>query len=588
MTERTKITAKTPGSKGRFSFPKTKKPGLSRKDFYPANQILQLQRNVGNREVQRLLESGTIQAKLTIGQPNDKYEQEADRVADQVIRMPDSAIQRQSTCPDCPEREEIQTKPIADQITPLVQRQVGPDEEEEVQTKIQRQVEEEEEPVQAKQANNQAPAVNSSIESGIQSLKGGGQPLPESTRSFFEPRFGTNFSHVRVHTDSKAAETAKSVNAKAFTTGKDVVFGAGQYSPVTPIGKSLLAHELTHVVQQKKARTGEKIQRINFSACNDPQEEVLREGIHRAHWDLRRALRLMDVPPNGVSQKVRESLWLAFRSESQETLERVKENITTIRDNLFNGHYVCNHGTGDCKGAHIYGYVPITGRRQINICLDPFIFYDIRIKSMAVIHEAAHRFLNVQDKGYFRLPSCREAPQRRETPSGRTIWGTEFLGPSVRIANADSYACFVHHLIHSSGSTVSESYRQYRGETSEIRSSNNQHVVYLQEGPNSHIFRLHGILPNSGMKLSWHLQVGGNIFSMETLERPPAYGGSIAVIPRNVRGRLSEISRIEDQRGRVVCEIELYYSGSTGRQTLRREYPVTFEQGNDPYSPLGI
>jgi len=92
--------------------------------------------------------------------------------------------------------------------------------------------------------------VTSNIESGVNSLKGGGQPLPDSTRSYFEPRFGADFSQVRVHTDSKAADTAKSINAKAFTKGKDVVFGSGQYSPGTSSGKHLLAHELTHVVQQ--------------------------------------------------------------------------------------------------------------------------------------------------------------------------------------------------------------------------------------------------------------------------------------------------------------------------------------------------
>ncbi|MCP5103257.1 MAG: DUF4157 domain-containing protein [bacterium] len=239
----------------------------------PAADILHLQRTLGNREVRRLIKSGTLQAKLnrvsrlTINQPNDKYEQEADRVADKVMRMPDPrgpAVQRESTCPDCQEKEEsVQAKPLADQITPLVQRQAEPEEEEEVQTKLQRQEgEEEEEPLQAKGVSSKSPAVTPSVESKVQSLKGGGQPLPESTRSFFESRFGSDFSGVRVHNDSQAAETAESVNAKAFTTGKDVVFGAGQYSPGTSPGKQLLAHELTHVVQQsKKNCTSNQVQR---------------------------------------------------------------------------------------------------------------------------------------------------------------------------------------------------------------------------------------------------------------------------------------------------------------------------------------
>lgn len=277
MGEKAKLTAKTLESKGKH--PVSKSPGrvFQETRFSPADQILHLQRTMGNQAVQRLLKSGTIQAKLTIGKPNDKYEQEADRVAEQVMRMPEpnqslvnghsSLAQRKSGCPECPEKEEIQTKPLAEQITPLVQRQVGPEKEEESvqgkllqrqekeeeeQTKLQRQPEEEEEkPVQAKPANSQTPSVSSKIESGINSLKGGGQPLSESTRSYFESRFGADFSQVRVHTDSNTSGAAKSVNARAFTTGNDVVFGTGQYSPETSPGKKLIAHELMHVVQQE-------------------------------------------------------------------------------------------------------------------------------------------------------------------------------------------------------------------------------------------------------------------------------------------------------------------------------------------------
>ena len=92
----------------------------------------------------------------------------------------------------------------------------------------------------------------------------GNQHLPEATRSFFEPRFGHDFSQVRVHTDSEALETAQALNSRAFTIGQDVVFGQGQYSPGTAEGRNLLAHELTHVVQQNSATGMEcRIQRKN-------------------------------------------------------------------------------------------------------------------------------------------------------------------------------------------------------------------------------------------------------------------------------------------------------------------------------------
>ena len=201
---------------------------------HPMGPVQQRQR----AEIRRILRSTGAQAKLTIGQPNDKYEQEADRVADQVMAMPDADVaQRQ---PEGEEEEEtLQTKSLADQITPLVQRQEEPPEEEE-------------ETVQAKAMPGQTPNVSSGLESRINSLKGGGQPLDSATRNFFEPRFGHDFSHARVHSDGKANQLARSVNARAFTLGKDVVFGAGAYQPQSQEGKRLLGHELTHVVQQRR------------------------------------------------------------------------------------------------------------------------------------------------------------------------------------------------------------------------------------------------------------------------------------------------------------------------------------------------
>src|SRR6266849_2690262 len=81
-------------------------------------------------------------------------------------------------------------------------------------------------------------------------LSSSGQPLDAGTRAFMEPRFGHDFSGVRVHTDDQAAESARAVNALAYTVGRDVVFGTGQYAPETSEGRRLMAHELTHVVQQ--------------------------------------------------------------------------------------------------------------------------------------------------------------------------------------------------------------------------------------------------------------------------------------------------------------------------------------------------
>jgi hypothetical protein len=97
------------------------------------------------------------------------------------------------------------------------------------------------------------PLVNEAPPTVQDVLRSPGQPLDLATRALFEPRFGHDFSQVRVHTDAKAAESARAINALAYTTGWDVVFGAGQYTPETSTGRRLLAHELAHVVQQGAA-----------------------------------------------------------------------------------------------------------------------------------------------------------------------------------------------------------------------------------------------------------------------------------------------------------------------------------------------
>ncbi len=198
-------------------------------------------------EIRRIFFSTGAQAKLTIGQPNDKFEQQADRVADQVIAMPDPKLQHQ---PASDEEKTLQTKPLVERVEESA----------------------EDESIQAKSNPGETHAVSPSLETRINSLKGGGQPLDSSARSFFEPRFGYDFSHVRVHTDGNANQIARSVNARAFTLGENVVFGAGEYQPHSQEGKRFLGHELTHVMQQNGAQLRQgrhaKIQKQFFSASD--------------------------------------------------------------------------------------------------------------------------------------------------------------------------------------------------------------------------------------------------------------------------------------------------------------------------------
>ncbi len=140
-------------------------------------------------------EEKPIQTKLVVGAPGDKYEQEADTVAAQVMSMPERShhqpIQRLEMLEE--EQESVQTKPLASSITPLVQRETAPEE-----------VDEDQEQVQTKRlqrvAEDGSSQTSSDIETQLNSSKGGGSPLPDEVRSFMEPRFGADFSSVQVHT----------------------------------------------------------------------------------------------------------------------------------------------------------------------------------------------------------------------------------------------------------------------------------------------------------------------------------------------------------------------------------------------------
>jgi outer membrane protein OmpA-like peptidoglycan-associated protein len=187
------------------------------------------------------------QAKLTVGAPDDPYEREADAVADKVMRMPDSpssnqklsfssgrgALKVQRKCAACEEEEKVQRKKSGSEadtlatIRPLV-REV---------------------------------------------LNTPGDTIDSAARKFLEPRFGNDFSHVRVHTDTKAEESARAVNALAYTVGHDIIFAEGQYQPRSTAGTRLLAHELTHVMQQHAGPTSDVETGVLQRLPVDPDDE---------------------------------------------------------------------------------------------------------------------------------------------------------------------------------------------------------------------------------------------------------------------------------------------------------------------------
>ncbi|HWO26269.1 MAG TPA: DUF4157 domain-containing protein [Kofleriaceae bacterium] len=173
-------------------------------------------------------------SRLTVGPSGDRYEQEADRIAEQVMR------------PSGPVDASSELSPVHAMAA---------------ETHVQRMCavcEQEDEQIRGK-PNGSSLALPTAVTSRIDATRGGGTPLPASALTFFEQRLGHDFSGVRVHADASAQMLAEELNAQAFTVGRDVYFNAGQYAPSTDVGRRLLAHELTHVVQQRGGH--ERVQR---------------------------------------------------------------------------------------------------------------------------------------------------------------------------------------------------------------------------------------------------------------------------------------------------------------------------------------
>lgn len=261
-----------------------------------AGSLADHQAAIGNQALQqRLSQSPTrVQAKLDVSGPEDAHEREADRVAAMVTAMPDPIGQRQSDTDDVDDLDD-------ETIAPRLDRQADADDLEEL----------DEDMITPKAA--QTPTVTPDTESAINRSRGGGHPLDTDTRRYFEPRLDRDLSDVKAHTDPSAARLASDMGAQAFTVGRDIYFAEGRYQPGTATGRSLLAHELTHTIQQQPnskhtdpsaARTvdpikvGNRVQRATEDTADEnkpPPADPGRVDTTSSTWTIRYAtLRLPD------------------------------------------------------------------------------------------------------------------------------------------------------------------------------------------------------------------------------------------------------------------------------------------------------
>lgn len=360
-------------------------------------------------------ETQVIQAKLKVSDPNDSFEQEADRAADEVMRMPDRAVA--GSCSGCGNQAQRSVQSAGTQHAPIV----TPD-----------------------------------FESRMSALRGGGQPLSQSLRAFFEPRFGCDFSQVRLHSGAQAADAANAVNARAFTVGTDLVFAQGQPSLSTGEGKKLLAHELTHVLQQSGGRTAPSSNHITASRspatvqrfsekeclktiCGLNQCQQIEASLSLARQYVETAISAMEE--RVLSSRTREAMRWLFDLDDDSQNAYILNMLKTINEALTRAD---NTTDVQCEktcyppGAGAYVRTPETktaGTLQqctvdtpctINIC-DSFGGLSGPEKAIALIHEAGH-LAGMSGDVYRRKPRFR------------------LMSQSEALGNAEHFALFVRAL----------------------------------------------------------------------------------------------------------------------------------------------
>jgi hypothetical protein len=417
-----------------------------------------------------------FQTKPKVSQPGDQYEQEADRVAEQVMRMPGTEAS-----------QGIGVSKLAQSI-PL-QRSCSTCEEEVRRQPIEEEEKKEEESLQAKELPGHSLTITPALHTRINALRGGGQSLPESTRAFMEPRFGHDFSHVRIHTDARAAKTAQAVNARAYTIGQDLVFGSGQYEPGTSEGQKLLAHELTHTIQQGMATKGlqdglkitnpsdgteQEAHAIAFAAVQSriftptvnqntqlarqvpPARQAPPVPAPKTQWcrpwqtamltshltDARRWIN--DAEPkvrafrdNTATKEVQAIVYSAltdnFHTTSPAHVATIAANFASLRTELNKSFtYECASAWWCKEYAHIFG--PFRWVRRlfdINVCPTWFCLPDYFSRVTTLIHERAHQYPGAGEDTY-------ESQQDK-------YWS---LSPITAIDNAESYAVATRQIYH--------------------------------------------------------------------------------------------------------------------------------------------
>jgi len=393
-------------------------------------------------------------SRLRIGAPDDAFEREADRVADAVmaggraqwslsragVEVP---LRHKCACGGSAsargECEECRTKAETARRAPLP-------------------------------AHGEAPSIVHEV------LRSPGEPLDARTRALLQPRFGHDFSQVRVHTDGRAAESARSIDARAYTAGRHVAFGARQYAPQTGAGLKLLAHELAHVLQQpqnsapvirRQAAGAEREAprasvQTNFQACPEGLQSDLRDNQRAALTHVQRAITTLSSGFEKMDPTDKASFRHYFDpANSGEIDDRfvrdVRENYQRIGAYMRSVRFNCDPDSGTLCGSSkkwcVDGRLMWTCFGDLHVCTDAYSSSaDPTFKIDMIIHESTHNALHTTDREY---SSSRDFNRLSPRGSGVLSFLSRipiigalfrlFRSNSDTLNNPDSYSGFAMH-----------------------------------------------------------------------------------------------------------------------------------------------
>lgn len=332
---------------------------------------------------------------MRVSQPADTAEIEAETIADKVMRMPTSDGMSDTTSksfsgtthrkPSIHDNEEstIQRKPVS--------------------------------------PSSHVPSQSTAHVGNA--LSSAGRPLDRETRNFFEPRLGRDFGNVRIHTEAAAAQSARAINAHAYTAGNNIVFGKDQYQPETYKGKKLLAHELAHVLQDNGG-----IQRYTIEDCPEEADTLIAETIPRSIEMLEHAIAKLEEDP--VSSEVQRHFANHFGAYAGWRNSIVRDKLNSVLGIMRSSEidFECEEDCTDAPSTAAYVLAP-SPIGDVHLCLPWLTTQSLNERAETFIHELFHWRLGMVDLGDY----------HKNNEDNDTSW-------PIAVSTPDAYSEFVQDL----------------------------------------------------------------------------------------------------------------------------------------------